>query len=139
MKYEFIKVDEDTTKLKYKDKEFSIRKDIDLLKKLGSIQIKSKTRMYSELAKEGISVKDLEIERHEGNKTLIDKSNIIDLEKYYLDLTAAEVLNEISLKYTTMSIDALITDIGIAEEESKKFMTDLLKALKGEQSPSEKQ
>ena len=139
MKYEFIKIDEDTTKLKYKDKEFSIRKDIDLLKKLGSIQIKSKTRMYSELAKEGISVKDLEIERHEGNKTLIDKSNIIDLEKYYLDLTAAEVLNEISLKYTTMSIDALITDIGIAEEESKKFMTDLLKALKGEQSPSEKQ
>ena len=139
MKYEFIKIDEDTTKLKYKDKEFSIRKDIDLLKKLGSIQIKSKTRMYSELAKEGISVKDLEIERHEGSKTFIDKSNIIDLEKYYLDLTAAEVLNEISLKYTTMSIDALITDIGIAEEESKKFMTDLLKALKGEQSPSEKQ
>lgn len=139
MKYEFIKIDEDTTKLKYKDKEFSIRKDIDLLKKLGSIQIKSKTRMYSELAKEGISVKDLEIERHEGNKTLIDKSNIIDLEKYYLDLTAAEVLNEISLKYTTMSIDVLITDIGIAENETKKFMTDLLKALKGEQSPSEKQ
>ena len=139
MKYEFIKIDEDTTELKYKDKTFSIRKDIELLKKLGSIQIKSKTRMYSELAKEGISVKDLEIERHEGNKTFIDKSNIIDLEKYYLDLTAAEVLNEISLKYTTMSIDALITDIGIAEEESKKFMTDLLKALKGEQSPSEKQ
>ena len=139
MKYEFIKVDEDTTKLKYKDKNFSIRKDIELLKKLGSIQIKSKTRMYSELAKEGISVKDLEIERHEGGKTFIDKSNIIDLEKYYLDLTAAEVLNEISLKYTTMSIDALITDIGIGENETKKFMTDLLKALKGEQSPSEKQ
>jgi hypothetical protein len=139
MKYEFIKIDEDTTELKYKDKKFSIRKDIELLKKLGSIQIKSKTRMYSELAKEGISVKDLEIERHEENKTFIDKSNIIDLEKYYLDLTAAEVLNEISLKYTTMSIDALITDIGIGENETKKFMTDLLKALKGEQSPSEKQ
>lgn len=136
MKYEFIKVDEDTTKLKYKDKEFNLRKDIDLLTRLGSINKKAKTMMYKDLAKEGMTVKDLEIERHEGNKTIIDKSNQIDLEKYYLDLAAAEVLNDIAIKYTSMSIDKLLTDIGLVEEEENKdFALNLIKALKGDNSP----
>lgn len=136
MKYEFIKVDEDTTKLKYKDKEFDLRKDIDLLTRLGSINKKAKTMMYKDLAKEGMTVKDLEIERHEGDKTIIDKSNQIDLEKYYLDLAAAEVLNDIAIKYTSMSIDKLLTDIGLAEEEENKdFAFNLIKALKGNNSP----
>jgi uncharacterized protein YlaN (UPF0358 family) len=136
MKYEFIKVDEDTTKLKYKDKEFDLKKDIDLLTRLGSINKKAKTMMYKDLAKEGMTVRDLEIERHEGDKTIIDKSNQIDLEKYYLDLAAAEVLNDIAIKYTSMSIDKLLTDIGLVEEEENKdFALNLIKALKGNNSP----
>ena len=38
MKYEFIKVDEDTTKLKYKDKEFTFKKTVGLLEKLQKVQ-----------------------------------------------------------------------------------------------------
>lgn len=135
MKYKFIKVDEDTTKLQYKDKEFLIKKDIDLLKRLGSIQQKAKTMMYVELTKQGISAKDLEITKHEGNKTIVDKSNQIALEKYYLDLAAAEVLNDISVKYTQMRIDELIVDIGLQDEDSEKFTYDLLYSLRGEVSP----
>ena len=135
MKYKFTKIDEDTTKLTYKDKEFTIKKDIDLLKRLGSIHQKAKTMMFVELTKQGISAKDLEITKQEGNKTIVDKSNQIALEKYYLDLAAAEVLNDISVKYTQMRIDELIVDIGLEDEDSEKFTYDLLFSLRGEVSP----
>ena len=60
--YEFIEVDKDTTKLKYKDKEFLIKRDVGLLKDLQSINVKAKRRMVMELAKEGLTTKDLVIE-----------------------------------------------------------------------------
>ena len=37
MKYEFIKLDDDTTKLKYKEKEFEIKKTVGLLQKLQKV------------------------------------------------------------------------------------------------------
>ena len=138
MKYEFIKVDDDNITLKYKDKEFNIKKDIDLLKKLGSIQQKAKIKMMADLKKDGLTVSDLEVERHEGNKTIIDKSNLTNLEKDYLDIVASEMLNEITLKYTNMGLVGIFNDIGLNDDESVKFAYDLLFALKGELSPSGK-
>lgn len=138
MKYEFIKVDDDNITLKYKDKEFNIKKDIDLLKKLGSIQQKAKIKMMADLKKDGLTVSDLEVERHEGNKTIIDKSNLTNLEKDYLDIVASEMLNEITLKYTSMGLVEIFNDIGLNDDESVKFAYDLLFALKGELSPSGK-
>ncbi len=138
MKYEFIKVDDDNITLKYKDKEFNIKKDIDLLKKLGSIQQKAKIKMMADLKKDGLTVSDLEVERHEGNKTIIDKSNLTNLEKDYLDIVASEILNEITLKYTNKGLLEIFNDIGLNDDESVKFAYDLLFALKGELSPSGK-
>ena len=138
MKYEFIKVDDDNITLKYKNKEFNIKKDIDLLKKLGSIQQKAKIKMMADLKKDGLTVSDLEVERHEGNKTIIDKSNLTNLEKDYLDIVASEMLNEITLKYTNMGLVEIFNDIGLNDDESVKFAYDLLFALKGELSPSGK-
>lgn len=138
MKYEFIKVDDDNIILKYKDEEFNIKKDIDLLKKLGSIQQKAKIKMMADLKKDGLTVSDLEVERHEGNKTIIDKSNLTNLEKDYLDIVASEMLNEITLKYTNMGLVEIFNDIGLNDDESVKFAYDLLFALKGELSPSGK-
>lgn len=138
MKYEFFKVDDDNITLKYKDKEFNIKKDIDLLKKLGSIQQKAKIKMMADLKKDGLTVSDLEVERHEGNKTIIDKSNLTNLEKDYLDIVANEILNEITLKYTNMGLLDIFNDIGLNDDESVKFAYDLLFALKGELSPSGK-
>lgn len=136
MKYEFIKVDDDNIILKYKDKEFNIKKDIDLLKRLGSIQQKAKIKMMADLKKDGLTVSDLEVERHEGNKTIIDKSNLTNLEKDYLDIVANEILNEITLKYTNMALLDIFKDMDLTDTESEKFVYDLLFALKGELSPS---
>lgn len=139
MKYEFIKIDDDNIKLKYKSKEFNIKKDIDLLKRLGSIQQKAKIKMMTDLKKDGMTVGDLEVERHEGNKTFVDKSNLLALEKDYLDIAATEVLNDITQKYTEMDLLKLLDDIGLKENDSKDFVYDLLYAIKGDESPRGKE
>lgn len=138
MKYEFKKVNDDLIKLTYKDKEFDIHKDIDLLRRLASIQQRAKIRMLADLKKDGLTASDLEIEKHEGGKTIVDKSSLLSLEKDYLDIVATEVLNEITQKYTNMGITDLLEDIGLKDDEAKDFAFSLLYALKGEESPSNK-
>ena len=71
MKYNFNKVDQDTTELSYKDKIFSIKRDIDLQKRIQEAIPKARVLMNVELAKMGLTKKDLVIERHEGNKTIM--------------------------------------------------------------------
>lgn len=138
MKYDFTKENDDLIKLTYKDKEFDIHKDIDLLRRLASIQQRAKIRMLADLKKDGLTASDLEIEKHEGGKTIVDKSSLLALEKDYLDLVATEVLNEITQKYTNMGLTDLLEDIGLKDDEAKDFAFSLLYALKGEESPSDK-
>ena len=140
MKYEFKKVDSDTTLLTYKDKQFEIKKDVELLSKMEELQVRAKRRMIADLAKDGLTVNDFQVERKEGNKTYVDKSNLISLQQDYLDIVSNEILSEIAMKYTNMSlVDLLkdveinISDLGISEQ--KKFIQDFLTSIKGEGSP----
>ena len=141
MKYTFTKIDDDTTELSYKGKSFMIKKDVDLLKRMESLPQRAKIKMASDLKLEGMTLDDLQVEKKVGNKTYIDKSSVIDLEKYYQDVVANEILNEICQKYTQMNLMDLFKDIEInisdlGAEEQLEFTTKLLTALKGDTSPS---
>lgn len=141
MKYTFTKIDDDTTELSYKGKSFMIKKDVDLLKRMESLPQRAKIKMASDLKLEGMTLDDLQVEKKVGNKTYIDKSSIVDLEKYYQDVVANEILNEICQKYTKMNLMDLFKDIEInisdlGAEEQLEFTTKLLTALKGDTSPS---
>ena len=70
MKYEFIVINPDTTKLKYKDKEFTIVKDIFLMNELQSINYIAKNNMIIDLAKKGLTPDDLIIKKVENGKKL---------------------------------------------------------------------
>ena len=59
MKYEFITKDEDTSILKYKDKEFSFTKDVALITKLQNINFDARNEMIMDLAKKGMTTDDL--------------------------------------------------------------------------------
>ena len=76
-KYEFIKKDEDTTILKYKDKEFEIKKDVELQKEMESVNKNARVKMMLDLTKQGITSKDLIVVRKEGSKVYEDKSNFL--------------------------------------------------------------
>lgn len=135
MKYEFKRIDDDTTELRYKDKVFSLRRDVDLQKRIEEAIPRARLKMASDLAKQGMTKKDLVIERHEGNKTFYDNSNIMDAEETYNTLATMEVFDEIIMKYCNMSLTELMQDIGLEleqeTEETNQFGVDLMNALTG--------
>ena len=144
MKYEFIKIDEDTTELKYKDKVISIKRDIDLQVKIQDSVRRSRLLLNKDLTSAGMTRKDLTIERHEGNKTYYDNSNAIEAEQEYQVLAVNQVYDEIITKYCGMTLAELMQDIGldvsVDNEENKQFGINLTKAITGktDNTPSKK-
>lgn len=131
MKYKFTKIDQDTTELSYKDKTFSIKRDIDLQKRIQEAIPRARVLMSKDLAKMGLTKKDLVIERKEGNKTYYDNSNILDAEEQYQAMATMEVFDEILVKYTKMTLNEIIQDMELNNEEVAVFGTDLTNAIMG--------
>lgn len=138
MKYKFEKIDDDTTKLIYKDKEFEIKRDVELTSKMQGVYMKARTKMMIDLSKQGITKKDLTIERKENGKTYYDNSNLTELEKYYTQMAFLEIYDDISKNVTGMIFQDLILDIGLKESETEQFGVDFSNALLGKtKTPSE--
>ena len=132
MKYEFIKVDEDTTKLKYKDKEFTIRRNVKLISEMQGLVMKARIKLIQDFAKEGQSVKDLTIEKKVNGKTYYDNSNKDELEKIYQEQITLDYFNEKCIELFDMDFAQVIQDIGLeTEEEGAKFSQDFITSLAG--------
>ena len=138
MKYKFEKIDDDITKLSYKDKSFEIKRDVELTSKMQGVYMRARTKMMLDLSKQGITKKDLVIEKKEKGKTYYDNSNLNELEKYYTEMAFLEIYDEISKGATGMIFQELILDIGLNENESESFGLDFSNALLGNtKTPSE--
>lgn len=132
MKYEFKQIDNDTTELSYKDKKFTIKRDVELMKELQSATFKAKRKMIIDLGKEGITENDLIIKKVEGNKTIEDKRNIVALENEYIQEATMKLFDDLCIKYFDMSMSELMLDIGVlGEKESEAFGVELATALTG--------
>lgn len=132
MKYQFIKVDEDTTKLKYKDKEFEIKRNVKLVSEIQALVMKARVKMIQDFAKQGISVKDLTIETKKDGKTYYDNSNKAELEKIYQEEITLEYFNNKYQELFGMDMVELLQDIGLdTEEEVSKFSEELVQHLNG--------
>lgn len=138
MKYKFEIVDNDTTKLTYKDKEFKIKRNINLLKRTQEVYFKARTKMMVDLTKQGITKKDLIIEKKENGKTYYDDTNLREIENNYIEMENLEIYNSIAEDYTGMSWIELIEDIGLEESDVDEFAFNFAKSLKGkDKTPSE--
>lgn len=131
MKYEFKKIDDDNTELIYKDKKFTLKKDIALMKDLQSINAKAKTKMMIELSKQGISKKDLVIEKKENNKTYYDDTNIREIEEQFVQEASLEIFDNICKRYFDMGLVDLVMDIGLDEKDTEKFGVELISNIVG--------
>lgn len=141
MKYEFIKVDEDTTKLKYKDKEFIFKKTVGLLEKLQKVNFNAKMSMMKALKERGETANDYIVVRKEGNKTIEDKSNLVELEQYFIGLESSYIYDDICKEFTNMTFAELLVDIGLdLDVDAVKDFTLKLSAAITNQSktPSQK-
>ena len=137
MKYQFIQEDEDTTILKYKDKEYTIKRDVELVSKLQSVNRDARLSMYADLVKKGISKDSLVITTKKDGKTYVDNSYLDELEKQYLKDEQYNLFNDLGKHYFDMSMEQLVLDIGLKPDESQKFGTELGEAISGKQTPSQ--
>jgi len=137
MLYSFTEKDADTTILKYKDKEYEIKRDIELVSKLQDVNNKARTKMYVELTKQGIKREDLIITTKKDGKTYVDNSNLTALEKSYIDSETINLMNDICKKYFDMNLEELVLDIGLDPITSQEFGTRLGEAISGKKTPSQ--
>lgn len=131
MKYSFEKIDNDTTKLKYKEKEFEIKRNVGLLKEMQSAVFKAKKKLYFDLAKEGLTKKDLVISKKVGNKTYEDNTNVVDLENEYINEATLTMIDNLCNKYFNMTLTDLIQELELDEQESEIFGEELMYAFTG--------
>lgn len=132
MKYKFERIDDDTTKLSYKDKEFEIKRNIDLAKRTQGLYATARMKMMAELTKQGMTRKDFTIERKENGKTYYDNTNAKEVEQSYIEAAQIQMFSDLAEKYTGMDLQTLIDDIGLTEEETEEFGRGFSKALKGD-------
>ena len=133
MKYQFTEKDKDTSILKYQDKEFEIKRDVELQTKVQSVHSKARTKMFIELTKQGIKKEDLIIKEIKNGKTYEDNSNLQEVEKGYVEIETLNLMDEISKKYTNMTFSELIIDIGLSEnnyKEIENFTKDFTLAIR---------
>lgn len=137
MKYQFIQEDTDTSILKYKDKEYTIKRDVELVSKLQSVNRDARLSMYADLVKKGISKDSLVITTKKDGKTYVDNSYLDELEKQYLKDEQYNLFNDLCKTYFNMSMEQLVLDIGLKPDESQKFGTELGEAISGKGTPRE--
>lgn len=131
-KYEFIKNGVDDYTLKYKDKEINFKSNVNIVNNLQDSISKARMNMIKDLAKEGMTIKDLVIERKENGKTFYDNTNKEELEKAYLEKEQSKVFIEIIEKLFGMSVEDLFIDMELTSvEESTQFSEELGKILVG--------
>lgn len=134
MKYEFIKVDEDTSKLKYKDKEFEFKVSVKVVKEIQDIIRQSRIKAITDLTKKGQSIKDYTIETKKDGKTYYDNSNRKELEAIYQEEAILEYYNNKCMEITGMDFTDLMIDVGLDinnEEECSKFAKIFTEYLSG--------
>lgn len=131
MKYSFEKVDKDTTRLTYKEKSFDIRRDVQLLNDIQNSSFKARKQMIIDLAKNGLTTKDLVKEIKKDGKTLYDNSALDELENQYINEYAMNSINDAVKRFLNMSLTELVLDIGLDDKEADKFGVDLLQAITG--------
>ena len=131
MKYNFS-CENDNVTLKYKDKEFTFKRDVKLISELQGLVMEARQRMIEDYAEKGKSIKSLTIETKKDGKTYYDNSNKNELEKIYQEKVTIEFYNNKCIELFGMDLTNLMQDIGLTtEDEGSKFANDLLTNLSG--------
>lgn len=131
-KYEIITKDTDLFELKYKDKSFEFKTDLELKSRLESAAKEGRVKMAVEMTKQGIRPVDLTIEYKKDGKIYYDNSNKVELEKEYQQEAMLVIIDEICEKLFKNKLADLMVDMGLENaEEGQAFMIKLLECVMG--------
>lgn len=138
-KYKFTKISMDQYTLEYKDKKIEFSSKVNYVKQLQEVNKTARLKMIADLTEKGISVKDLVREEKKDGKTLYDNSNKEYIEEAYIQEVQQEVFSNIIKQMMGISLEELILDIGLTEEEIAEFGNEIGKILVGNTLPSGEQ
>ncbi len=130
-KYEIIKNGLDDYTLKYKDKEINFKSTVELVNKLQDITKKARMQMVMDLSKEGKTIKDLVVETKVDGKIILDHSNKDFIEEGYIQQAQEQIFNEVIEKMLGVSLEKLIIDMELNENEVEEFGKELGECLVG--------
>lgn len=136
--YNFNRIDKDTCELEYKGQKFTIKRDLEKVVALQEIDFDARVLMNKKLKEMGASIDDLQYEKSENGKTIIDDSQaqqVLDICKKEASYNKTKKLIQ---DITGLSIYDIAMDLGAKEFEN--FIKDFMTALIGEQEtkPSSK-
>lgn len=139
MKYEFIKNGMDDYTLKYKDKELKFNSKVDFVNRIQEATRTARIKMITDLAKQGLSIKSLEIEKKENGKTYIDSSSKEYMEEDYINTETSLAFDNIIKEMFNMSTQELLDDIGItSQDEAYEFTLKLGEIITGKTPSKQK-
>lgn len=124
MKYEFIKIDLDTYKLVYTNKEkkevsIEFKRTIEMAKELNGITMRARINLATKLSEMGLTKEDLIIKTEIGNgKTIYNEANYKILEDEAIQEQSLLTTNQIIEDCFNMNIQELFEDMGIDTNES---------------------
>lgn len=132
--YKFEKINEDEYKLTGNGKEFTFTRTVDIVKEVQSIDLRATINVAEILAERGETYENtkLRITRNEGNKTIVDESNLRALESTARIQALNEVLDKVYRKIFNMAPLELVKEIGIDitdKESIAKFSENFTKIL----------
>lgn len=140
-KYEFIKKDLDEYVLKYKDKEITFKTSVSVASRIQKHQEMAEAKLVMDLAKQGMTINDLKVEKVENGKKYVDVSNYDEVKKIYKDNALNEVFDELCLELFNFKLADLILQIGLETgDEAIIFTSQLMTLLTGgslEETPSQ--
>lgn len=142
-KYEFIKKDIDTYILKYKDKSIEFKTNIGIASKIQKHQEMAEIKLVMDLAKQGMTVNDLKIEKVNNGKKYVDMSSYDEIKNKYKNNALNEVFDEICLDLFNYKLADLALDIGLeTADDGIIFTNKLMTLLTGgniEETPSQEE
>lgn len=130
-KYEIIKNGLDDYTLKYKDQEIHFRSNVSIVSELQDVTRRARMKMVQDLAKDGMTIKDLVVETEKDGKTILDHSNKDFIEESYVKQEQASVFQNVIEKMLGCPLENLVLDMGLNEKEVEEFGAELGKCIVG--------
>lgn len=129
--YKFERINDDKFKVIGTGKEFEFTRVVEIAKELQSMDIKKTIKLIEFLAERGetIETTKLRVQRQEGNKTIIDESNLEAIKKEFEKPIMTEIIDNILKKQINRNMEQFISELGVEINEAATFGRDFVFAL----------
>ena len=127
--YKFTRIDDDTTELEYNGEKFTIVKDLEKAVQLQQVDFEARVLLNKKLKEMGMSIEDLQYEKVEGGKKIIDDKQVQILLDDCKQMATYNKMKQLVKDITGKKLLDLAVELG--KDDYEKFMVEIGKAITG--------